>query len=753
MKRKRSSSAPPLPSAIWLPRGGELARAASSGRLRRHAAPLEPLDTADATASLRQSGPWSVVLHNETEGRVVLYKPNTLTVRNIRPSPVPTHRHLQPRERCTLCGHILNDSRSTNPSVCRPDTSTQSQSATRARPSGTSSSPFVHTDTSYFRLLASVNTPSIENGNRSTSSRARTDPPLPPPSNPSSNPSSSLPTRQYDGAPGVSQQSFVDGYYNRFFVEEKRLGRGYRGSVFKCQHILDGVTLGEYAVKKIPVGDSHLWLVRMLKEVNLLERLKHGNIVNYKHAWLENHRMTIFGPEIPCLFILMECVNGGNLEEFVSVQLTPEEVYEACNSNNSMGLSVSVKERLRRLREERTTGTMTEADERARVYGGIGLGKQSRKVRYLKDVQIWSLFLDIVEGLAHLHRNSIIHRDLKPPNLLLQYVNVNDKSEIPRVLISDFGECEVMSDIQQRARTGATGTLEFMPPELLFRDFASRRFPFEASQTADLWSLGIVLYYLCYSSVPYSQVDDIDILKEEISRFEAPTFPAVDHRVPTELKGLIVELLARNPASRPSAQSIMDRFASVRSALAAGSAPSGTNRAQMPAGAGDHSISISTPTGRVFLAPAPNTPTISTYDDDDDISKTSRMNRSENEMSPLSTNSLGRKSRIQVLTKSNNCEHMSLSSRRPSMVVSPSAASTRIALPFIPASFKSTDLKVVLFVMKILSMVNAHNRVLLDFDILTHNCLPMQYSAEGGIKKKAQLANEEDCVMWLEARS
>ena len=78
-----------------------------------------------------------------------------------------------------------------------------------------------------------------------------------------------------------------------------------------------------------------------------------------------------------------------------------------------------------------------------------------------------------------------------------------------------------MSDIQQRARTGATGTLEFMPPELLFRNVTSGKFPFEASQSADLWSLGIVLYYLCYSNVPYSQVDDVDMLKEEILRFEA----------------------------------------------------------------------------------------------------------------------------------------------------------------------------------------------------------------------------------------
>jgi len=56
----------------------------------------------------------------------------------------------------------------------------------------------------------------------------------------------------------------------------------------------------------------------------------------------------------------------------------------------------------------------------------------------------------------------IIHRDLKPPNLLLQYNDPNNQEEIPKVLISDFGECEILSHIEKRQRTGATGTLEFM---------------------------------------------------------------------------------------------------------------------------------------------------------------------------------------------------------------------------------------------------------------------------------------------------
>ena len=39
------------------------------------------------------------------------------------------------------------------------------------------------------------------------------------------------------------------------------------------------------------------------------------------------------------------------------------------------------------------------------------------------------------------------------------------------------------------------------------------------SLKGDLFSLGVVLYFLCYSRVPYSQVEDVDLLREEILQF------------------------------------------------------------------------------------------------------------------------------------------------------------------------------------------------------------------------------------------
>jgi serine/threonine protein kinase len=89
--------------------------------------------------------------------------------------------------------------------------------------------------------------------------------------------------------------TMAQGYYDKFFIQETRLGRGARGSVYYVKHILNNIPLGHFAIKIIPVGKSQDWLVRMLKEVELLEKLHHGNIVDYKHAWIETRRLTRFG--------------------------------------------------------------------------------------------------------------------------------------------------------------------------------------------------------------------------------------------------------------------------------------------------------------------------------------------------------------------------------------------------------------------------------------------------------------------------
>jgi hypothetical protein len=160
---------------------------------------------------------------------------------------------------------------------------------------------------------------------------------------------------------GTFPSSFITGYYQRFFREMKKLGTGSFGSVFLCQHFLHGVDLGTYAVKKIVLSDDPTWQERVFREVRLLERVHHPNIVAYRHTWLEYAKIADFGPTSPCLFLLMEFANAGNLDDYL----------EMANQH-----------------------PLDEAD-------------------------IWKLFVDILQGLRHLHHAGVVHRDIKVSHLHL----------------------------------------------------------------------------------------------------------------------------------------------------------------------------------------------------------------------------------------------------------------------------------------------------------------------------------------------
>jgi hypothetical protein len=91
-----------------------------------------------------------------------------------------------------------------------------------------------------------------------------------------------------DSTTPAQEKRSIEGYYSRFFIEEKRLGMGAEGTVYLCQHVLDGNYLGHYAIKKVAIGNSKPYLYKILQEVRLLEQLRHPNIIPYHHVWIED---------------------------------------------------------------------------------------------------------------------------------------------------------------------------------------------------------------------------------------------------------------------------------------------------------------------------------------------------------------------------------------------------------------------------------------------------------------------------------
>ncbi|KAK1585216.1 kinase-like domain-containing protein [Colletotrichum navitas] len=326
----------------------------------------------------------------------------------------------------------------------------------------------------------------------------------------------------------IRREAFSPNYFKTFFVEEKELGRGGKGVVLLVRHEIDGCHLGHFACKRVPVGDDHAWLEKVLVEVELLAKLSHPNLVSYRHVWLEDVRLTRFGPSVACAFILQQYCNSGDLLQYINGD-RPKE---------------STKEQLK-------------AQMRRKSKGQLELPRdQFASQRLLSFEEIFSIFKDITSGLAYLHAASYIHRDLKPSNCLL-----HREGNGLLCLISDFGE--VQSENMVRKSTGSTGTISFCAPEVLKKDSTGRYGNFTVK--SDIFSLGMILYFMCFGRLPYrsantinEELEDIDELRAEISDWQG----FQDERrerpdLPSKLYQLLKKLLALDPSQRPSASEVL----------------------------------------------------------------------------------------------------------------------------------------------------------------------------------------------------
>ena len=103
-------------------------------------------------------------------------------------------------------------------------------------------------------------------------------------------------------------------------------------------------------------------------------------------------------------------------------------------------------------------------------------------------------------ALKHVHYYHIIHRDLKPANLFWDH-NMNLK-------LADFGIARVLSSSKSKADS-QVGSPAYMAPEIITND--------KYSIEVDIWSLGVILYYMHTLYLPFEAKNLKSLFKQVLA--------------------------------------------------------------------------------------------------------------------------------------------------------------------------------------------------------------------------------------------
>lgn len=154
-----------------------------------------------------------------------------------------------------------------------------------------------------------------------------------------------------------------------------------------------------------------------------------------------------------------------------------------------------------------------------------------------------SALAQLVRAIAALHRHGKVHRDVKPSNAIVDGEG--------RLVLLDFG---LLLDTENPDHLTATnrvvGTTTYMSPE------QSR--PNSAEPASDLYSVGVILYEALTGRLPFSGTP-VEVMLAK--RSEMPTPPReLQSGIPRDLDALCMDLLATDPAVRPSFDEVLQRL-------------------------------------------------------------------------------------------------------------------------------------------------------------------------------------------------
>ncbi len=158
-----------------------------------------------------------------------------------------------------------------------------------------------------------------------------------------------------------------------------------------------------------------------------------------------------------------------------------------------------------------------------------------------------AIVADVADGLAAAHAAGVVHRDVKPENVLLDMQGPLGPGGSHRALLTDFGVAKLIDTPRRTRATKIIGTPDYLAPEIV------EGLPPRAS--VDIYALATVLYELLAGFTPFGGGHPGAVLRRHVTETVVP-LPGI----PDELWQLLVQCLAKAPASRLRASELAARL-------------------------------------------------------------------------------------------------------------------------------------------------------------------------------------------------
>jgi len=145
-----------------------------------------------------------------------------------------------------------------------------------------------------------------------------------------------------------------------------------------------------------------------------------------------------------------------------------------------------------------------------------------------------SLFLKILKGIDFSHKKNIIHRDIKPENVMI--------SKDGAIKIMDFGIASIIGEVHNLTTTGSImGSPMFMSPEHLTDE--------KIDKQSDLFSLGIILYWMLTKTYPFSGKNTAQLLNNILKcQYQNPQM--LSPLISNDIKSIISKILQKSKSMR-----------------------------------------------------------------------------------------------------------------------------------------------------------------------------------------------------------